>query len=85
VLEVDRAGKIVWQITQNDLPGITLAWITCVDRLPNGNTLIGNCHAGPENPQFIEVTRDKKVVWSWKDFTRFGNSTPVVAVLPPRK
>jgi hypothetical protein len=25
------------------------------------------------------------VVWSWKDFTRFGNSTPVVAVLPPRK
>jgi len=85
VLEVDRAGKIVWQITQNDLPGITLAWITCVDRLPNGNTLIGNCHAGPENPQFIEVTRDKKVVWSWKDFTRFGNSTPVVAVLPPRQ
>jgi hypothetical protein len=31
------------------------------------------------------VTRDKKVVWTWKDFTRFGNSTPVVAVLPPRK
>jgi hypothetical protein len=47
VLEVDRAGKIVWQVNQNDLPGITLAWITCVDRLPNGNTHIGNCqHRG---------------------------------------
>lgn len=85
VLEVDRAGKIVWKIEQNDLPGITLAWVTRVDRLPNGNTLIGNCHAGPENPQLIEVTPDRKVVWSWKDFTLFGNSTPVTAVLAPRK
>jgi hypothetical protein len=85
VLEVDRAGKIVWKIEQNDLPGITLAWVTRVERLPNGNTLIGNCHAGPENPQLIEVTSDRKVVWSWKDFTHFGNSTPVTALLAPRK
>jgi hypothetical protein len=85
VLEVDKAGKIVWKIEQNDLTGITLAWVTRVERLPNGNTLIGNCHAGPENPQLIEVTPDRKVVWSWKDFTHFGNSTPVVAVLPARK
>jgi hypothetical protein len=81
VLEVDRSGKIVWKIEQNDLPGITLAWVTRVQRLKNGNTLIGNCHAGPENPQLIEVTPDRKVVWSWKDFSNFGNSTPVVAVL----
>jgi hypothetical protein len=85
VLEVNPAGKIVWKVEQNDLPGITLAWVTRVERLPNGNTLIGNCHAGPENPQLIEVTPDRKVVWSWTDFTHFGNSTPVVAVLPPKK
>ena len=42
---------------------------------------IGNCHAGPNNPQFIEVTKDKKVVWSFKDFKNFGNSMPVQAVL----
>jgi outer membrane protein assembly factor BamB len=84
VLEVDRAGKILWKIEQKDLPGITLAWVTRVERLPNGNTLIGNCHAGPENPQLIEVTPDRKVVWSWKDFTHFGNSTPVVAILPAK-
>ncbi|HWN95889.1 MAG TPA: PQQ-binding-like beta-propeller repeat protein [Methylomirabilota bacterium] len=81
VLEVTPQKEIVWKVEQNDLPGITLAWVTRVERLPNGNTLIGNCHAGPENPQFIEVTPQKKVVWTWKDFRNFGNSTPVQAVL----
>lgn len=81
VLEVNPAKEIVWRIEQNDLPGITLAWVTCVDRLPNGNTLFGNCHAGPENPQYIEVTPSKKVVWTFKDFKNFGNSTPVQRAL----
>ncbi len=81
VLELTPKKEIVWKVEQNDLPGITLAWVTRVERLPNGNTMIGNCHAGPDNPQFIEVTPDKKVVWTFKDFTNFGNSTPVQAVL----
>ena len=84
VLEVTPKKEIVWKLQQHDLPGITLAWVTRVERLPNGNTLIGNCHAGPENPQIIEVTPDKKVVWTFKDFTRFGNSMPVQAVLSSR-
>lgn len=84
ILEVDRQGTIVWKVEQHDLSGITLAWVTRVERLPNGNTLIGNCHAGPDHPQLIEVTPDRKVVWTWKDFTHFGNSTPVVAVLGPK-
>jgi hypothetical protein len=82
VLEVNPQKEIVWKVEQDDLPGITLAWVTRVERLPNGNTLIGNCHAGPANPQFIEVTRDKRVVWTWKDFKNFGDHTPVQAVLP---
>lgn len=85
VLEVTPAKAIVWKIQQNDLPGITLAWVTCVERLANGNTMIGNCHAGPNNPQFIEVTQDKKVVWSFKDFKNFGNSMPVQKVLGAKK
>ena len=81
VLEVTPKKEIVWKVEQNDLPGITLAWVTRVERLANGNTMIGNCHAGADNPQFIEVTPEKKVVWSFKDFKNFGNSTPVQAVL----
>ncbi|HEY6401576.1 MAG TPA: hypothetical protein VI479_09215 [Blastocatellia bacterium] len=74
VLEVTPAGKIVWSIDQKELPGVTLAWVTTLQQLPNGNLIIGNTHAGPDNPQLIEVTRDKKVVWTFKDFTNFGNN-----------
>ncbi len=81
VLEVDPAGKIVWSIDQKELPGITLAWVTTVQALPNGNVVFGNCHAGSENPQLIEVTRDKKVVWTLKNFDIFGNSLAVAQVL----
>lgn len=82
VLEVSPSKQIVWKLEQNDLPGITLAWVTRVERLPNGNTRLGNCHAGPDHPQFIEVTPSKQVVWTFKDHHIFGNSMPVQAVLP---
>ncbi len=85
VLEVTPKKEIVWKVEQNDLPGITLAWVTRVERLLNGNTLIGNCHAGPDNPQFIDVTPAKKVVWTFKDWKNFGNSMPVQAVLEAKK
>ncbi|MBL9153837.1 MAG: PQQ-binding-like beta-propeller repeat protein [Verrucomicrobiales bacterium] len=81
VIEVTPAKEIVWHLAQKDLPGITLAWVTTVEELPNGNLLIGNCHAGPENPQIIEVTRDKQVVWRFHDFQTFGNSLANTLVL----
>ena len=81
VIEVNKDGKTVWSVEENELPGITLAWVTMVDRLPNGNTMIVNCHAGEKNPQIIEVDPDKKVVWTFKDFKRFGNSLPVALVI----
>jgi hypothetical protein len=81
VIEVSPEKKIVWQVDQKDLPGITLAWVTTLHALPNGNVVIGNCHAGPENPQLIEVTRDKKVVWTFKDHTRFGNNLASAQIL----
>ncbi len=81
VLEVTPGKEIVWQLNQNDLPGIQLAWVTTLQQLPNGNLVIGNCHAGPDNPQVIEITRDKKVVWKFHDFKRFGNATTNTQVL----
>jgi hypothetical protein len=73
VIEVNKAGQVVWSVESKDLPGITLAWITTIDPLPNGNVIFGNSHAGPDNPQLIEVTRDKKVVWTFKNWDAFGN------------
>ncbi len=74
VIEVTPGKEIVWSLHQKDLPGVTLAWVTTLQVLKNGNIVLGNCHAGPENPQIVEVTRDKKVVWSFKDFQNFGNA-----------
>ncbi len=85
VLEVDKAGKIVWSIDHKDLPGITLAWVTTLRILPSGNIVIGNCHAGPDNPQLIEVTRDMKVVWTFKDFQTFGNGLAQSVILDADK
>ncbi|MCB1236178.1 MAG: PQQ-binding-like beta-propeller repeat protein [Verrucomicrobiae bacterium] len=81
VLEVTPAKEVVWKLEQNDLPGITLAWATTLYELPNGHLMIGNCHAGPDNPQIVEITRDKRVVWTFKDFSTFGNSLANTIVL----
>ncbi len=81
VYEVDQQGKITWVVEQKELPGITLAWVTMVEILPNGNIIIGNCHAGETNPQLIEITRDKKVIWTFKDFKSFGNGLAATQVI----
>ena len=83
VLEVTPGKEIVWKLDQHDLPGITLAWVTQVSRKENGNTVLVNCHAGPDNPQIIEVTPEKRVVWTFRDFKTFGDSLPVAVVLEP--
>lgn len=81
VLEVTPEGKIVFSIDQKELPGITLAWVTTLHALPNGNIIIGNCHAGETQPQLIEVTRKKEVVWTFKNHTVFGNNLAAAQVL----
>ncbi|MCA9132424.1 MAG: PQQ-binding-like beta-propeller repeat protein [Planctomycetales bacterium] len=81
LLEVTPAKEIVWQLQPSDLPDIDLAWITTLQQLPNGNLVFGNCHAGKQNPQVIEITRDKRVVWTFHDFERFGNALTNTQIL----
>jgi hypothetical protein len=81
VLEVNKDGKVVWSIGHDELPGIRLAWVTTLQVLPSGNVIVGNCHAGKDNPQLFEVTREKKVVWKFTDFKTFGNGLAAAQVL----
>ena len=75
VIEVTPDKKIVWEIHQNDLPGITLAWVTTIEVLPNGHYVIGNCHAGKGQPLLIELDpKTKKVLWTFDRFDTFGNA-----------
>jgi len=70
IFEVDKAGKTVWEVKKDELPGIILKFMTGLQRLPNGNTVItnwvGHNDAGSP-PHIIEVTPDKKVVWTFAD------------------
>ncbi|MDF7806142.1 hypothetical protein P4E94_01750 [Pontiellaceae bacterium B12219] len=66
LLEVDAEGKEVWCVEQNDLEGIKIGFVAGVQRLPNGNTLFCNWggHGGTSGDSVIEVSPDKKVIWS---------------------
>lgn len=70
VIEVDPEGRTVWEVTSKDLGGPQLKFMSGLQRLPNGNTVMTNW-LGHGNfgkaPHAIEVTRDKKVVWTFGD------------------
>lgn len=72
VVELDTKGLVVWQVLKNDLPGIELKFMTGLQRLPNGNTLMTNWlghNQYGKAPHAIEVTPDKQVVWTYTDST----------------
>jgi hypothetical protein len=70
VFEVDAGGKVVWEVGEKDLPGIELKFVAGIQRLPNGNTVLCNWQghgAFGSGPHLIEVTPEKKVVWTFAD------------------
>jgi hypothetical protein len=75
VIEVTPEGEVVWELGQDDLAPVRLAWVTTLEVLENGNYVIGNCHAGPGQPLLVEVVPEsKEVVWRFDRFEDFGNS-----------
>ncbi len=65
VVEVDKNGKIAWQFSNADLDEDLIADATGAQRLPNGNIVICSYHIGANHTKLIEVTPDKKVVWTF--------------------
>ncbi|MGY8675369.1 MAG: outer membrane protein assembly factor BamB family protein [Verrucomicrobiia bacterium] len=86
VVEVTPDKKVVWDITKK-VPGsdITLAWMTTLQELPNGNRIVGNCHAGDQNPQIFEITKDKKVVWEFDEWDLVGNGLACWQILDAKQ
>jgi hypothetical protein len=73
VAEFDPAGQIVWQLTNEDLPPEMRINDACgVQRLPNGHTVITSYAGRETGVKLIEVTPDKKVVWSYRDGKKHG-------------
>lgn len=70
IFEADASGKCVWEVKDGDLPGIGLKFIAGLQRLPNGNTVLCNWLGHGQfgkAPHVVEVTPDKKVVWTFSD------------------
>ncbi len=75
VVDFDSDGKIVWTLTNDDLPGDWLQDPCGSQVLPSGNIVITSYAAGrkdPNAPKLFEVTRDKKVVWKYVDGQKPG-------------
>jgi len=60
MVEVDAAGQTIWTLEGSEIPEIGIRWFAGIQVLPGGNIFI--CNAGGKIP-FLEVTRDKRVVW----------------------
>jgi len=70
VFEAAPGGRTVWEVRGDELPGIGLKFMTGLQRLPNGNTVMSNWLGHGQlgkAPHLIEVTRDKRVVWTFAD------------------
>lgn len=72
VIEVDAKGKEVWRVTNDDLEGKPISDACGVQRLDNGNTVITSYNSGPKRIKLMELTREKKIVWTYTDERKAG-------------
>jgi hypothetical protein len=64
-VEMDPKGKIVWTLSQADMPkDFRLAYACSIQQQANGNRVIATYRG---MPQFFAVTPDKKVIWSYNN------------------
>ena len=70
VVYFDSEGNILWELTNDDLPGPWLQDPCGGQVLPNGNIVVA-CYAGgrkdPRAPKLFELDREKNVVWTYTD------------------
>jgi hypothetical protein len=88
VREITRRGDSVWSFSPADVPQYPFTSLQQAWRLPNGNTVINNWvnewEKSPKNSpgsfQAIEVTPEKRVVWtlqSWSPPADLGPATTI--------
>jgi hypothetical protein len=67
VIEVDPNGKTVWQLSNEDLAKALIKDACGGQRLPNGNTVVTSYGIGADQTKLLEVTPERKVVWTYTD------------------
>jgi len=82
LIEVTPKGEIAWEFGAKDAPELNLTWVSSLQILKNGNYVVGNFLRGQEGKgsHAFEVTKDKKVVWTFADH-KLAQSVTTVRVL----
>lgn len=86
ISEFDKDGKNIWEFSTMDVADPVITNMTGMHLLPNGNFAIGVYSAYTKDGKgcgLLEITRDKKVVWSFQS-PKFSRSMMAVQVLDER-
>jgi hypothetical protein len=68
ITEYSPDGNVVWSFEKSDLPDLALGSICGIHVQPNGNVAMGIYRIAKEgkSAEFLEITREKKLVWRYK-------------------
>jgi hypothetical protein len=72
IVEVDKDAKEIWRVSNDDLPGKPIGDACGVQRLDNGNTVFTSYRATAGQLKLMEVTPEKKIVWTYTDDRKPG-------------
>jgi len=75
ITELTPEGKTVWEFKKSDLPELTIGWIAGIQVLGNGNIVMGMYRPNMTEDKgvaYMEITRDKKLVWRFIEPGRRG-------------
>jgi hypothetical protein len=67
ITEFDKDRKIVWQLKNGELKGVKMGYAAGLQVLPNGNIVLCNHSHGKGLLPLLEITREKKLAWSFGD------------------
>ena len=82
LLEVDRAGKIVWKLTASDHPELNFTNACGLQKLTDGSLLVTNFlrgNTGRGAHAFI-LSREKEITWTFTDHRNFTAASQVWAI-----
>jgi hypothetical protein len=88
LVEYDTRGRVVWEVTNDDLPGRPLRVLAAVQRLASGNTVVSNGRdrGGAPTPVLLEITPQKQIAWTYarRDVLRAASAVVVLTDAGPR-
>jgi hypothetical protein len=72
IVEVDAKSQEVWRLSNDDLPNKPISDACGVQQLANGNTVFTSYNHKKGLGKLFEVTREKKIVWTYTDERKAG-------------